>query len=76
MSDAPPEKPVRKVVPLPPSMWKRVDEWRFEQRIRTEFEAVRRLIERGLSADAELARLRGLLGAAGVDPDKPEGDDR
>ncbi len=73
MSDASPEKPVRKVVPLPPSTWKRVDEWRFQNRVRTEFEAVRRLMERGLAADDEIARLRALLAAAGVDPDEHEG---
>lgn len=72
----PPRTPaavVRKVVALPPALWERVNGWRHDRRIRTEVEGVRHLIERGLSAEAEIARLRALLAAADVDPDANEG---
>lgn len=73
MSDKPSRRLVRKVVPLEPETWQLVDEWRFARRVRTEFEAVRRLVVLGLDADAEIARLRALLAAAGLDPDAKEG---
>lgn len=78
------EKALRKSAPAPPgyarktvtlseATWDRVDAYRHANRIKVEREAVERLMERGLDADAELARLRALLAAAGVDPDKGEG---
>lgn len=42
---------VRKIVSLPPEIARAVDDFRFENRIPTESEAIRRLIELGLSAD-------------------------
>ncbi len=42
---------VRKVTALPPALWERVNEWRHDNRIGTEVEAVRRLIEIGLDAE-------------------------
>ncbi len=64
---------VRKVVALPPALWERVNGWRHDRRVRTEVEGVRHLIERGLDGEAEIARLRARLAAAGVDPDGDEG---
>ena len=48
----PPEKRMdtRKIVSLPAELAKAIDDFRFEMRIRSEAEAVRRLIEAGLEA--------------------------
>lgn len=46
--DTPPDPPVRKSVTLPKSMWDEMAEYRFTQRITTEAEAVRRLIQAAL----------------------------
>src|SRR5205823_13692119 len=40
----------RRMVSLPEELSERVDDFRFQQRIRTESEAIRRLIEAGLGA--------------------------
>ncbi|MBK1837333.1 hypothetical protein JHL17_07895 [Azospirillum sp. YIM B02556] len=40
----------RKMVSLPSELWERVEDYRFSQRIRSEAEAIRKLIEHGLSA--------------------------
>ena len=42
------QKPVRKVVALTPEQWERVEDYRFANRIASEAEAIRRLIEAGL----------------------------
>jgi len=42
--------PIRKQVNLPPDVARKVDDYRFENRISTESEAIRRLIELGLKA--------------------------
>jgi hypothetical protein len=47
-----PVYPVKKLVPLTTEMAERVREYRFEQRIESENEAIRRLIEAGLKASA------------------------
>ena len=41
---------VRKVVSLPAALAEAIDDYRFDERIKTEAEAVRRLIEAGLAA--------------------------
>ncbi len=41
-------KPMRKSVSLPAALWEQVDAYRFGNRIGTEAEALRRLIEFGL----------------------------
>ncbi len=41
---------VRKLVTLPKTLVQAIDDYRFEQRIKTEAEAIRRLIELGLEA--------------------------
>jgi metal-responsive CopG/Arc/MetJ family transcriptional regulator len=47
----------RKLVSLPPDLTEAVENYRFENRIRSESEAIRRLIERGLeTAKAPPAR--------------------
>ena len=54
----PPTNPVpvvRKVMALPIPRWGRVNDWRFGQHIGTEVEAIRRLIEAGLEAEARRA---------------------
>ena len=40
----------RKSVSLPGDLWKQIEDFRFEGRIQTESEAIRRLIELGLQA--------------------------
>ncbi|WP_451993609.1 hypothetical protein [Azospirillum argentinense] len=47
-----PETTVRKIFTLPKDLWARVDDYRFENRLPTESEAMRRLIELGLSQRA------------------------
>ena len=48
-----PETTVRKLVSIPRDVWDQVEDYRFENRIKTESEAIRRLIELGLRASAE-----------------------
>ena len=43
------EPVTRKSVTLPTALWEAVSDYRFEARIKTEAEAVRRLIEAGLA---------------------------
>jgi metal-responsive CopG/Arc/MetJ family transcriptional regulator len=47
------ERPVRKSVSLPASSWQQIDNFRFAKRIRTESEAIRRLVELGLQKAAD-----------------------
>lgn len=47
-----PETTTRKLVSLPHEMVQAIDDYRFQQRIKTESEAIRRLIELGLKAAA------------------------
>lgn len=42
--------PSRKSVTLPDSMWDAIAEYRFDQRIATEAEAIRQLIQAGLDS--------------------------
>ena len=41
---------IRKLVSLPPDLLARIEDFRFENRVKTESEAIRILIERGLAA--------------------------
>ena len=41
---------IRKLVSLPPALLARIEDFRFENRVKTESEAIRILIERGLAA--------------------------
>jgi hypothetical protein len=41
---------VRKTVSLPSSAWSRIEDFQFENRLKRESEAIRRLIELGLEA--------------------------
>lgn len=45
-----PDTTTRKLVSLPHSMVKQIEDYRFANRIKTESEAIRRLIEAGLKA--------------------------
>jgi hypothetical protein len=45
-----PENMIRKLVSLPPPLLQAIDDFRFQERIKTESEAIRRLIELGLKA--------------------------
>ncbi len=47
-----PERMTRKLVSLPHELLRAIDDFRFENRIRTEAEAIRRLIALGLKASA------------------------
>jgi hypothetical protein len=49
-SDNPEDPPIRKSMSLPKSMWDDIAEFRFAQRIGTEAEAIRRLIQSALKA--------------------------
>lgn len=51
--DRTPEPATRKSVTLPNSMWAEVAEFRFSERIGSEAEALRRLVQAGLRAEAE-----------------------
>ena len=44
---------VRKMLSMPRDLWQAIEDYRFEQRIKTESEAIRRLIELGLKAAEE-----------------------
>ena len=52
--DKAPETATRKSVTLPNSMWAEVAEFRFSERIGSEAEALRRLVQAGLRAEAKL----------------------
>lgn len=52
MEDAPAPAP-RKSVSLPADLWKKVEDYRFNNRVPTESEAIRRLIELGLKMRLE-----------------------
>ncbi len=45
-----PEPSVRKTLALPQALWKAVDDYRYANRIASEVETVRRLLEAGLLA--------------------------
>ena len=72
---SPPAPPgfTRKTVTLRDETWDRVDAYRHANRIKAEREAVQRIVGAGLDADDEIARLRALLAAAGVDADEHKG---
>jgi len=54
-----PETTVRKLVSLPKAMVQAIEDFRFGERIKTESEAIRRLIELGLKAsDGSRAKLK------------------
>lgn len=46
-----PKPPLRKTLALPEELWDRVSAFRFDNRIQSEVEAVRRLIESGLAQE-------------------------
>ena len=48
-----PEMPSRKTISIPDELWEAVREYRYSRRIPTESEAFRRLLERGLEAEAK-----------------------
>jgi metal-responsive CopG/Arc/MetJ family transcriptional regulator len=50
------DPPLRKSVTLPESLWQEVLEFRHGERISTEAEALRRLIQEGLRAEARKAK--------------------
>ncbi|MFP5513354.1 MAG: hypothetical protein ACLGJC_09760 [Alphaproteobacteria bacterium] len=47
----------RKMVSLPPEMWQAIEDFRFENRFRSEAEAIRVIVERGLKGDSTIDRL-------------------
>ncbi|MBK3775922.1 hypothetical protein GAY31_17445 [Azospirillum brasilense] len=66
----------RKMVSLPPESWEKVDDFRFGNRIKTESEAIRRLVERGLAypemnfiASTAVAMLRTMEFAGSMPPE-------
>lgn len=44
------EKTVRKIFSLPETLWAEIENFRFAHRVKTESEAIRRLVEAGLHA--------------------------
>lgn len=61
-----PDAPVRKTVSLPASLWKQIEDFQFEHRIKRDAEAVRTLIQRGLEAGGEVAKPRRAIGVLGL----------
>lgn len=57
--DRTPEPVTRKSVTLPNSMWAEVAEFRFSERIGSEAEALRRLVQAGLRAEAQARERKG-----------------
>lgn len=54
-----PDPVIRKTVSLPASVWREIEDYQFEKRIKRDAEAVRRLIARGLEAEkADQAKQR------------------
>lgn len=51
-----PDTTVRKVVNLPRDLWSRIEDYRFDNRIKTEADAMRQLIELGLEKAAQRKR--------------------
>lgn len=51
-----PETTVRKLITLSRDLAKRVEDFRFSQRLKTEAEAFRQLIESGLAAEEKKAK--------------------
>jgi hypothetical protein len=49
---------IRKTISLPSKLWKRIEDFQFEARVKRDTEAVRRLLELGLDAH-ERARKSG-----------------
>ncbi|WP_085557949.1 hypothetical protein [Azospirillum agricola] len=45
-----PETTVRKIVSIPRELWDGISDYRFDQRMNTEAEAIRRLLQLGLAA--------------------------
>ena len=52
------QKFVRKVVALTPKQWKRVEDYRYANRLPSEVEAIRRLIEAGLAGERKGRRAK------------------
>jgi hypothetical protein len=44
---------VRKMLSIPRELWQAIEDYRFERRIKTESEALRKLIEAGLRAEKQ-----------------------
>jgi hypothetical protein len=61
-----PETTVRKLVSLPRQMVQAIEDYRFANRVTTESEAIRRLIEAGLRAEATPAPEAAVRKKAGV----------
>ncbi|WP_298222452.1 ribbon-helix-helix protein, CopG family [Acidocella sp.] len=51
-----PDRLVRKLVSLPPDLLAAIDDYRFANRVKTESEAIRRLIEQGLEKAKETGK--------------------
>lgn len=55
---------IRKTVSLPASLWQRIEDFQFENRIKRDTEAVRTLVQRGL--DGQAAPRRSVSTAVGA----------
>ncbi|GAN81473.1 hypothetical protein Aam_096_032 [Acidocella aminolytica 101 = DSM 11237] len=53
MSEESPDPIIRKSVSLPTGLWKRIENYQFEHRVKRDAEAIRRLIELGLEKARE-----------------------
>ncbi|CAK7192294.1 hypothetical protein COMNV_00485 [Commensalibacter sp. Nvir] len=49
------EKPIRKTISLPSEMWQAIEDFQFENRIKKETEAVRKLIDIALKSTKKIA---------------------
>lgn len=52
----------RKMLSLPQDMWKAIDDFRFQHRYKTEADAIRHIVERGLMDDVKPETISALLG--------------
>ncbi len=57
-----PDPVVRKTVSLPTSIWKRIEDFQFDHRVKRDSQAIRQLVELGLDAAKE---------SSPADQDKP-----
>lgn len=53
IADMADEKDPRIITPMPPELVAQIDDYRFKQRINSRAEAIRQLIQRGLSGQSE-----------------------
>jgi hypothetical protein len=72
MAGRPKEMDTRKIVSLPAQLAQAIEDYRFNNRVKTEAEAIRQLIEAGLKANVDNP-IRGRKAAGSSPPNETEG---